>query len=179
MVSFESLRAPIKSWITARTGLLAIVKEQNSPQPAKTYCTFKFSSSEKVYEDSISAPDALGVATICGNREFQLEVQAFGPGANTALCKLRDSIQLPSVRISLRLSGLLIIDAEPIIDITSLEDNSYIEKANCDFRCRIASSETDTIGAIEAVEIDGSLRNVDNSTASVVSIDLNTVSIIP
>jgi len=179
MVAFETLRAPVKSWITARTGFAAILKNQNSPQPAKPFCTFKFSSSEDIHEDYIGAPDSLGVATICGNREFQLEVQAFGPGANTALCKLRDSIHLPSVRISLRLSGLVLVDAEPVIDITSLEDDSLVEKANCDLRIRIASSEADTIGAVESVEIAGSLQNIDDSDAVIMSIDLNTISIIP
>lgn len=178
MIDFNTYKPIIKSWIDTETSLTSIRAEQNAPQPAKPYLTFRLSSSIQVHEDAIGAPNSSGVAIISGNREFTLEVQGFGSGVLQVLSILLDSRNKPTINEYFTDNNLVLYDAGVILNITDLEESEYTERGSVEFFFRIGSEINDTIGLIESTEISGLFLEPDLSTISVITLDLNTLTVL-
>lgn len=172
MIDYGTHDNIIKAWIDAQTGLTAVKAEQNAPQLVKPYLIFKLTTSEQVHEDYISPPDSAGDSTISGNREFTIEVQGFGPGVIDKLGTLRSSRNKPTVQEMFRDANLVLVDAEPLLNITGIEDSKFVERASVDFLFRVNSEMTDNIGDIQSVQAEGTYLNPDLST---ITVDLITI----
>lgn len=172
-IDFSTIKTALITWAETETGLSpAIWSDLDAPQPYDTealktdaYIILRFTQTEQIAEDyEQPPPDAGGVSTIYGNREFTLFIEIKGKDALAEMNKLLDSFQKPTVRATLLESKIIYVDNFPIQNITGLDDTQFIERASMDVLFRTESVITDTVGIIEDVEVTGTIKNEEGVT---------------
>ncbi len=168
MIQWETLKDTLHGWAVAQSGYdtaKVIWAEENTPQPTLPYLSLKIASLVQVKDDFNGEPDENGIALVSGDREFTLEVKAFGGDTFPVLEKLRNSLQKFEVRLALP-EGLAYIDSAGILAANELVDTTYEQRAVMTLRFRIPSQfeadgtpqkpyTTDELGLIETVVIQG------------------------
>lgn len=156
-ISFSTVRTQLYNWAVANlpSNMPVIYWYNNAPRPTVDYVTLYISSVVQIGRDYISPPtsDMSGISNQVGDREFTLQVQAYGGDPLTILESLRTSLQKQSVLSSLQAVGLVYVNWFPITDITDLIDSRYEQRATMDLLFRVADIYTDTVGNINTVEL--------------------------
>lgn len=171
-ISFNTVRDNLYDWAVANVpvGMPVIFLNQNAPQPTNAgtpldYVTLYITSAIQVGYDYTRNPDAQdGIADMFGDREFTLQIQAYGGDPITVLENLRTSLQKSSVLSSLRAVDLVYVEWFPIQDLTTLIDSRYQNRAVWDSRWRIAQVYTDNVGVIETTEVTETFKDVLGTT---------------
>ena len=163
MINFSTLGNSLFDWVSSiMPGSVKVIwADENRPQPDKTYLTLRFDSILRVGDDYEGRPDAVGDNVVTGNREFTLMIQAIGPGALGYLEDLRTSLQRFNILETLRLNGIVFIRANPIANITGLEDTQYFERGSFDIFFRIASVVTDVPSYVQKTEVEATYKKDD------------------
>jgi hypothetical protein len=128
----------------------------NSPRPALPYVAMKVMGIRRINGDWRSeSVGSDGLQTVKGDREFTLNIQRFGTDSVESLSTLADKLRLTTNIEKFNTAKLPIIDAEDVVDVAALLDNSQIEpRASLDVFLRLKSSLTDNVGYIDTVEIE-------------------------
>ena len=168
-IALSDIRKGLHDWIHGVTGKTAIMANQNAPRPALPYYTWSENTISKMGEDYADA------TAVVGNRDFTVSIQGFGDGVLSGLEDLRTSLGKPSVQIALRAKNIIVVDSGAVTDLTGLDDTKWVERSQCDFIFRTSAEVTTGDGIIETVEVQETIRDLDNS---VIKVDLITITAI-
>ena len=154
-IDFPTLRTDLYDWATAVApmGVRVIWYRPNAPRPDLPYVTLSMLSFSQVGWDYIPRPDTNGDAELTGDREFTLQMQAFGDNAFGILEDIRTSLQKPSVLDTLRDDGIVFVNQNEITNVTALLDTEWEPRASMDIQFRVAQTAEDDLGKIETVEL--------------------------
>lgn len=157
---------PVIAWIKREfPNARVIVDRPNVPRPALPYFALLLTTPvQKVgsRDSSIHVNDSTWI--IGGQRRFTLSVRSYvspkGKGffnAQNDLIQLQDSLEDDNRRIDLTQAGLSVWFSTDILDITELLETGFEPRAQFDIQFGIASNRTADLGAIETVEIEGTV----------------------
>jgi len=157
VLNFNSIKVSLYDWATQNipSGMPAIYLFNNAPRPTVDYITLYITSCVQVGWDYVQDPlDDTGIAEQVGDREFTLQIQAYGGDPFTVLNNLRTSLQKQTVLDNLRASGIVFCNWFPINDVTELIDSRFEQRGSLDIVFRMADVYTDEIGVINTVEVE-------------------------
>lgn len=164
-MNYDLMRMGIKTWLEGETGWAAIYADSNGPAPRSPYLTYQIGTTTRVHDDYMGMPDTDGTAINVGTREVMVSVQAFGTGARQQCENISDSIQKVTVRDQMKGYRSILVDSEPVQNITTLTGTRYEERAGVDVRIRSWSDTTDVPGWIQSVDGTAILVHPNDSTA--------------
>ena len=179
-IDFAALRTTLYNWATQNVpaGMPVVYYYPNAPRPTNNgtpvdYVSLYLSTFVQIGRDYNQDPlDDSGIALFVGDREFTLQVQAYGTLSMQVLENLRTSLQKQSVLSSLRVGGVVYFNWAPILDITDLVDSRYESRASMDLFFRIAQNYTDNLGVIDTVVVEEIYQD---QTGTVVSDNIITI----
>lgn len=156
MIDFMTVRTNLYNWAVANipSGMPVVYLYPNAPRPTVDYLSLYISTVTQIGWDYVQGPLANdGIAQQVGDREFTLQIQAYGGDPITVLQNLRTSLQKQSVLDSLRVNGIVFANWFQINDVTELVDSRYEQRGSMDILFRIADIYTDNLGVISTVEL--------------------------
>jgi len=161
---FSQLKTYLYNWAVANVplGMPVIYYYPNAPRPTVDYVSLLISSLIQVGWDYWPSPtDTAGDVIGIGDRDFTLQVQAYGGDPLTILENLRTSLQKQTVLDSLRVNGIVFVSWFQINDITDLVDSRYEQRATMDILFRVAQQSLDTNGTIAQLVTQEIILNVE------------------
>jgi hypothetical protein len=161
-IDFSIVRTNLYNWCLANipSGMPVIYLYANAPRPTVDYVSLYISTITQIGWDWTQDPlDDTGVTQMVGDREFILQVQAYGGDPMTVMQNLRTSLQKQTVLDSLRVNGIVFVNWNPINDITELVDSRFEQRASMDVLFRIADVSTDNLGVIDTVVLEEVFQN--------------------
>lgn len=166
-INFNSVRVILYNWAFANVpaGMPVIMLNQNAPQPTNNgttldYVTLYITSVVQIGRDWTQEPlDNTGVSNMVGDREFTLQIMAYGGDPLTVLENLRTSLQSQPVLANLSAQGLVYVDWYPIVDVTAVIDSRYQNRGSWDSRWRIAQSYTEQLGVISTAIVTETIKD--------------------
>jgi hypothetical protein len=178
-IEWQPIEVAIQAWFAEQSGIATIWSGQDAPQRALPYAELKrISGPTKLGQDDqrettdLSEPPGQEVALEhTGNRDFVVSCQVFAasdaPGVNADhyLGIVQASLELLSVRDTLRAAGLAVIDTTPPQDRDVVAGAAWSSRMGMDVRFRCVSSVTERIGYIETADVDRTLKDDADSTA--------------
>lgn len=167
MIDFAALKTVLYNWASANvpSGMPVIWLFPNAPRPTVDYVTLRISAFDQIGWDYIPQPvDEAGDVEQVGDREFTLQVEAYGGQAMQIVENLRTSLQKQTVLASLAVNGIAYFDWATINDLTELVDSRFEQRALGEFRFRLAQIYADVLGTIAQAQITEVILNVDGST---------------
>lgn len=161
-INFETVKLNLYQWASSVVpmGMPVIFYEPNAPRPTVPYVTLYLNSIIAVNQDWTSnEADDTGTVNMHGDRQFTLQVQAYGGDPLTLMENLRTSLQKQSVLDTLRANGISFFASINIGDITELVDSKFERRATLDILFGIGQIYTDTVGYFDEVEIEEVIEN--------------------
>jgi hypothetical protein len=161
-IDFNAVRTSLYNWAVANipSGMPVIYLYPNAPRPTVDYITLYIQSVVQIAWDYIQGPlDDSGISQQVGDREFTLQINAYGGDPITILNTLRTSLQKQSVLDSLASNGLVVVDWLAINDVTELVDSRMEQRAAMDILFRIADIYNDDPGVIDTVSLEEVFKN--------------------
>ena len=153
-----SLETDLYALIQPLVGGTLIWMDQSKTLPALPFTAMKISSRRKVNMDWHSAPNASGIETVKGDREFTLSMQrhqAYGADSVTELLQsVSDKLQLTTNVDKFMTKKIAVYDIGSVTDISALLDKTQIEKrAALDIMMRVKLTQSDNVGLIDQVSV--------------------------
>lgn len=179
MIDWDAIYTAIQSVVATATGITVIRANQNAPQPAYPYVTYKRLTpgaretefGEVRYSEDLGAgPGEEIIATAASQVAFTMSFQAFAdsdaPAANADhyLTLLQGALALPSVQRTLRAAHAVPVE---IVDSQNLDDiagGEWKSRASLDIRFRTVLSSSEATGYIATTEVAGTYVKPDTST---------------
>ena len=155
-INLETVKTNIFNWakLVLPVNTPVIMYYENAPRPPQNYVTINISSYVEIGEDYTPRPKInAGDVEQVGDREFTVQLQAYGGDAMGTLETLRYSLQKQTILDTLRVNGLVFAQQFPIVDITELVNSRFEPRASMDVLFRMAQTYGDTLGTIATVEI--------------------------
>lgn len=165
-INFTLVRTYLYNWAVENipVDMPVIYLYNNAPRPTVDYLTLYITNVTQIGWDWIQQPiDDTGITQQVGDREFTLQIVAYGGDVLTTLNNLRTSLQKQTVLDSLRANGIVFANWFQIIDSTTLIDSRFEPRASLDILFRMADIYTDTLGNIDTVQYTENFYNPDNS----------------
>jgi hypothetical protein len=139
MSHFSDVEDAIQLWAETYGQCPAIWKHQNAPQPARPYIVLHIENTYTEGDDFEDVPNADETHTIYGDRELHLSVRYLGNEGDDATFHLMTIIQTLyqiDVRAALRLGNVIVLSISRATDMTFLEQDHQVERADADVRLR-------------------------------------------
>lgn len=154
-IIFNDVQNALYGWVSSQVVSRQVIwYYPNAPRPANSYVSLNITSFSQMGWDYIPRPtDNPGNVILKGDRELTLSLQAYGDQPFETLENLRTSLQRETVKDYLRSQGLAYFGQESIIDISTLLDSRYEQRASMDVYFRIGQQYTDQLGTIATVEV--------------------------
>ena len=175
-LDLNALMTNIYNWVVLviPSGIPAIFLYQNGPRPTVDYVTINLGSFVQIGEDYTWDPaDDDGIASESGDREFTIQLQAYG-GKNVdpfqILEILRTSLQKQTVLDTLRVNGICYANHFPINDTSVLIDTLYERRAQMDVLFRIGVTYDDTLGVIDIINMTETIKDATGTVVQTVDI---------
>jgi|GEM_PF-2008660 len=156
-LDFSIVRTNLYDWAITNIpiGMPVIYLYPNAPRPTVDYISLYIASINQIGWDWTQDPlNDTGITTMVGDREFTLQIQAYGDDPLTVLQNLRTSLQKQSVLDSLRVNGIVFVNWFAINDVTALIDSRYEQRGSMDILFRIADVYTDNLGVIDNIVLE-------------------------
>ncbi len=150
MPSFSAMKSTIYDIIKAVSSLESMYAWQDSPIINKPFFSLDIRSFGKVGRDCFTAPNASGLATMIGNREFTLMIQGKGVNTFEKTTQLQTAFEKPDIHDLFRAGGIFPFNIdEPVLNISGLDQSQPEERSSWDIFMRTDSVITDVpIGLI-------------------------------
>ena len=165
MINYTLVKQTLYTWATSQVpvGMPVIFYEPNAPRPNQAYVSLYLSNTTQVNQDwTADETDANGIVDMKGDRQFTLQIQAYGDEALNVLENLRTSLQKQTVLDILRAGGIVFYISLGINDITSLVDSQFERRAQMDVTLGIGQTYTDNPGYFDEVEIEEIISDAEN-----------------
>jgi hypothetical protein len=174
-LSIAALRTVMYNWAVANvpSGKPVIYLYNNGPRPDVEYVTLFISTLVEIGRDYTQSPLSTSAPeTIVGDREFTLQVVAYGDDPFTVCENLRCSLQKQTVLSTLRANGVAYVNWFPIVDTTTIVDTGYEQRASMDLLFRVANVYSDISGDIETTQIEEKFLFPGGSIASDITVTI-------
>ena len=161
-LNFTTVKLNLYQWAVTvvPSGMPVIFYNPNAPSPDVAYVTLYLNSIVSVGQDwSAEDSDITGTIDMKGDRQFTLNVQAYGGDSLTVLENIRTSLQKQTVLDTLRANGIAFYQALNISDLTDLVDTQFESRASLDILFGIAQIYTDTPGYFDTMEVQEVIQN--------------------
>jgi len=163
MADISTIEKTVYDWVDSQ-GLVAsdsiVWMDQNFAKKPNPMIGLKINPGVQIGEAYIGPPDVSGDAEIQINMDFTVSVQYFGEGSMEKILTLRDSLNKPSVRQSLRDGDVIVVNRLDAIDLSALDNSEFESRASMDILMRTdRSSQTDQVGVIETVNATGTYKS--------------------
>lgn len=155
-INLETVLTNIYTWVKAQLPptFPVIMYYENAPRPTTSYVTINMNTFIQIGEDYTPRPtDNPGNVEMVGDRQFTINLQAYGFDSMGILETLRSSLQKQTVLDTLRANGIVFFQQFQILDITDLVNTKFESRATMDILFGIGQTETDSLGSIDTVEI--------------------------
>lgn len=163
-INFNDVKLTLYNWSVAvlPVGMPVIFYEPNAPRPLVPYVSLFLSSIVSVHEDwSRETTDTSGNVDMQGNRQFTLQIQAYGgDDPLTILENMKTSLQKQSILDILRVNGIVYFSTLNIIDISELMDTQWEKRATLDVLLGIGQTYKDGVGYFDHLNIEEEIKNV-------------------
>lgn len=156
MIDLEKVQTNLVNWAVAQlpANYPVILYYENAPRPSKNYVTIDISTFIQIGQDYTPRPqDNPGEVEQIGDREFTVNIQAYGGDPIGILEILRTSLQKQTVLDTLRVNGIVFAQQFQILDITELVNTRFEKRATMDILFRMGQTYGDELGSIATVEI--------------------------
>ncbi len=166
-IDFMTVRTNLYNWAIANIPMNTpvIYLYPNAPRPTVDYVSLYITTVVQIGWDYVQGPlNDSGDSQQVGDREFTLQVQAYGGDPITVLQNLRTSLQKQSVLDTLRINGIVFANWFQINDVTALIDSRYEQRASMDIQFRIADIYSDLSGVIDIVELEEIYKDPSGTT---------------
>ena len=165
-IDFNIVKNSLYTWAIAvvPSGMPVIYYQPNAPRPNEPYVSLYLNSITAVNQD-YSAPnsDVNGNIYMHGDRNFTLQVQAYGNDPLTVLENMRISLQKQTVLDTLRANGIAFYQSLTITDITDLVDSKYERRAQLDILFGIGQVYQDAPGYFDIIEVDENILDAEDT----------------
>lgn len=161
-LNFATVKLNLYQWAitVVPMGMPIIWYEPNAPRPTVPYVTLYLNSIVSINQDwTADDADAAGVVDMKGDRQFTLQVQAYGGDPLTVLENIRTSLQKQTVLDTLRANGIAFYQSLTIADITELVDSQFERRGQLDILFGIAQIYTDNPGYFDEIEVEEIIEN--------------------
>lgn len=155
-LNYETVKANLYSWAVSVVpmGMPVIYWQPNAPRPVVPYVTLFLSSITALNQDySYPNADLNGDINIKGDRQFTLQIQAYGNDPLTVLENIRSSLQKQTVLDTLRANGIVFYQSLTINDISDLVDSQFERRAQLDVLMAIGQTYSDRPGYFDTIEV--------------------------
>jgi len=177
-ITWSTVENAIYDWVYTATGRTVDWSTEDRPERAYPYITLKSLGVETVAPtaevlDKTNLANPSGqeiVRTVARDYEFTVSVQcrtssdAPGASARYYLMAALAALDLPARRTALRTAGVMVVEAEPILDLDLAINQEWTSGASMDIRFRILGTITEKTGYIETIGVEGTFKDVDDST---------------
>lgn len=161
MINYEIVKQTLRTWVVSQVPatMPVIFYQPNAPRPVVAgvnvpYVTLYISTTNQLNEDwTNTQTNNLGIVQMKGDRQFILQVQAYGGDPLTLLENLRTSLQKDSVLSALAVGGLAYYTSLGINDITELVDSQFERRAQIDFSFALGQVYTDNPGYFDHLQV--------------------------
>jgi hypothetical protein len=165
--ALTAIHQALYDWVDAQTPLTTVWAPSNAPEQGRPFVAIRAGPLITIMEDSHSGPDASGVDTIIGDREFMFTADVRGPntpentgGATPApkpltfdyAERISTSLQKRSVLDTLAAAGIVFVEVVPTQDLTGIGSIDFQASALVEVRFRIASEVTDQLNWIDTAD---------------------------
>lgn len=157
-INLELVQTQLVNWAKAQlpANFPVILYYENAPRPPTDYITININTFIQVGQDYVPRPqDNPGDVEQIGDREFTVNIQAYGGNTIGNLEILRRSLQKQTVLDTLRANGIVFAQQFQILDITELVNTRFEKRASMDILFRMGQTYGDELGSISTVEIEG------------------------
>lgn len=161
-INFATVKTSLYQWCVTVVpmGMPVIFYEPNAPRPNVSYVTLYLNSIVSTNQDWTSnESDNTGTVDMKGDRQFTLEIQAYGGDPLTVLENIRTSLQKQTVLDTLRANGIAFYQSITITDITDLVDSQFERRGQLDVLFAIGQIYTDQPGFFDEIEIQEIIEN--------------------
>jgi hypothetical protein len=163
MIDYDALAQSIYDVVQPILNCPTIISKQGKPRPAaRTYGVIEIGNVNQLGFSELSEPDVDGIADTWQHSLLSVQFQAFGTGAKNAIQKLQHSFNKDSVVQSFLGIGLAVVDHSDILDIPAIRDTIWEESSRFTATFHVRIEDTDDVGVVETVTIDGSLVGSDS-----------------
>ena len=165
-INYTIVKSNLYDWAVGAVpvGMPVIYYNPNAPRPTVPYVTLYLNSITAVNQDySYPNADSMGVINMKGDRNFTLQVQAYGGEPLNVLENMRSSLQKVTILDALRTAGIAFYQSLTITDITELVDSKFERRAQMDILFGIGQTYTDNPGYFNTVVVDETILNVDET----------------
>lgn len=156
-LNFNVVRQSLYSWASSvvPSGMPVIFYEPNAPRPVVPYVTLYLNTITSVNQDySDPNADTDGSIYMKGDRQFTVQIQAYGNDPLTVLENIRTSLQKQTVLDTLRANGIVFYQSLTINDITELVDSQFERRAQLDVLFGIGQTYNDVPGYFSTIEVE-------------------------
>lgn len=150
----------IWGWAERTSGVVAIWERPNAPRPPAlderdaTYVGLNVEIGPSgSHELPMLRQPSPGEFLQEHRKVFTLSVRVYGPGCMDVSEKIRDSLDLETVRQEFELLGLATEPPDPTQDLSSELESGFEERAGFDVRVHFVSETADPVGTIEHAEL--------------------------
>jgi hypothetical protein len=165
--TLTGIHQALYDWVSTAVPWTVVWAERNAPQGVLQFVAIKAGPLAGIMEDSHSGPDATGLDTITGDREFQFTAECVGlnspqnTGGATPAPKpmtyemaerIASSLQKRSVLDTLTGAGISCVEVLPVQDLSEIGSVRFQTRALVEVRFRIARQVTDQLNWIDTAE---------------------------
>lgn len=156
-LNYDVVKSNLYTWAVSVSpmGMPVIFYEPNAPRPVVPYVSLYMNTVTAINQDWASPnSDILGNVDMHGDRQFTLQIQAYGNDPLTVLENIRTSLQKQSVLDTLRVNGIAFYQSLTINDITDLVDSRFERRAQFDALFGIGQVYQDSPGYFDEIEVE-------------------------
>lgn len=156
-INLETVKTNLYTWAKSvlPTNYPVIMYYENAPRPETDYVSIYVTNYGMIGQDYTPRPqNDVGNVVQVGDREFTVQLQAYGGNTYDILESLRYSLQMQTVLDTLRVNGIVFVQQFPIQDITELVNSRFEKRGTMDILFRIGQTYGDVLGSIDTVEIE-------------------------
>jgi hypothetical protein len=180
---WSAVEDAIWTWATTMSGVPAIWRHQNAPQPQRPYLVLHIDtiSTETGSTPEDHGPDNNDYRTIYFTQDFMVSIMLFGTtDATSTLSTLLNTLWRTTNTEALFNADVIILDWDPVKDVSFTEQDHYVQKAIGYINCRTSYDDTyggptdTTAKTILEVNGDGTIKNTHDGVDILVPLSVTT-----
>ena len=163
-MNISYIKAAIQSIVETQLSVTTIHANQNAPIPEKPFITLLLTVTEKIgHDEPVQTSDT--EQTITGQREFEVNFQAFGDTAYQLMLDLQDAFEADTIRADLAAAGIVYVSNESVTNADTILDTKIEHRASMVVLFRTDSTKLYTNTIIEQVDVTQTVYNPDGTIA--------------
>lgn len=171
----ETIESAIVTWVKAITGLECVAEQQKYRGTVTgSFCSYNILAPIKYGQDDMwSDDDTPDKFNFHGQRSLPVKVTIYADNALYLGELLSQSLEKPTQRESFEASGFSILRNEGLQDISATLETGFEKRCQLSIIINTAVSYDDTVGYIDTVEGEGTVKDVNGDTILVEEFEIN------